>query len=97
MNISLEQIYLPSEDVVAREIGGEIIIIPLVSGIGDLDDELFTLNKTAQAIWNLLDGSRTLGQIVETLSEEYEGSEIAQDIKGLMNELLKRRMVVEAG
>ena len=30
---------VPSRDVVAREIEGDLIIVPLVSGIGDADDE----------------------------------------------------------
>ena len=29
-----------SQDVVAREIEGELIIVPLAAGIGDLEDEL---------------------------------------------------------
>jgi len=48
--LDLDAVYLPSEDIVAREIEGEIVIIPLVSGIGDMEDELYTLNETARAI-----------------------------------------------
>jgi hypothetical protein len=33
--IVLDAIYAPSEDVVAREIEGELIIVPLVAGIGE--------------------------------------------------------------
>ena len=56
--VSLEKIYMPSEDIVAREIEGEVIIVPLVAGIGDSDDELYTLNETGHAVWKLLDGTR---------------------------------------
>jgi hypothetical protein len=42
--ISLNAVLVPSEDVVTREIEGEIIIVPLVAGIGDLEDELVTIN-----------------------------------------------------
>ena len=34
---------------------GEIIIVPLVAGIGDMEDELFTLNDTVKASWGQLD------------------------------------------
>ena len=44
--LTLDMICAPSEDVVAREIEGEIVIVPLASGIGDMEDELFTLNET---------------------------------------------------
>ena len=49
--VDLDAIYAPSEDIVAREIEGELIIVPLVSGIGDMEDELYTMNETGRAIW----------------------------------------------
>ena len=60
MSITLENVYKPSGDVVAREIEGEIVIAPLVSGIGDMEDELFTLNDTGKAIWDKRNGRRRL-------------------------------------
>lgn len=94
----LDATYLPSEDIVVREIEGELIIVPLVSGIGDMEDELFTLNETGRAIWEKLDGTKTLRDIVGDLSSEYEASpgEIERDVIGLVEELLKRKIIVEA-
>ena len=88
--------YLPSEDIVVREIEGELIIVPLVSGIGDMEDELFTLNETGRAIWERLDGRKPLGDIVSELSSEYDASpgEIERDVIGLAEELLKRKILV---
>jgi hypothetical protein len=88
--------YLPSEDIVVREIEGELIIVPLVSGIGDMEDELFTLNETGRVIWEKLDGRKTLEDIVGELSSEYDASlgEIEKDVLGLVKELLKRKMLV---
>jgi hypothetical protein len=90
--------YLPSEDIVAREIEGELIIVPLVSGIGDMEDELFTLNETGRVIWEKLDGRKTLEDIVGEISSEYDASlgEIEKDVLGLVRELLKRKMLVAA-
>lgn len=97
MAISIDRIYTPSEDVVAREIEGELIIVPLVAGIGDMEDELFSLNETGKAIWDLLDGKRNLGQVTVELAENYESlqTEIEHDVLGLVEELVKRRMLVE--
>jgi len=44
VKISLDSAYAVSEDVVAREIEGQVIIVPLTAGIGDMEDELYTLN-----------------------------------------------------
>ena len=97
--VSLDNIYKPSEDVVARDIHGELIIVPITSGIGDLEDELFTLNETGRAIWDKLDGKKTLKKVAEELAKEFMAplEEIKQDILGLTQELLKRRMLVETG
>ena len=97
MTIDLDAFYVPSEDVVAREIEGELLIIPLVAGIGDLEDELYTLNDTGREIWKRLNGQNSLRMIVEDLSEVYRGpvDEISRDVCGLIEELAGRRMLVE--
>jgi hypothetical protein len=97
MAISAEDIYKPSDDIVAREIEGEVIIVPLVAGIGDMEDELFTLNDTGKAIWDKLDGARSLADVVAALETEYEAAEdgaIERDVLGLVAELVERRMLV---
>lgn len=69
--ITLGTICAPSEDVVARETEGELIVVPLVAGIGDAEDELYTLNETGKAIWSRLDGTRSLRQIASELPAEH--------------------------
>jgi len=95
--VSLDKFYMPSEDVVAREIEGELIIVPLVAGIGDMEDELFTMNETGKAIWDRLDGKKKLKDVLGELSVEFEApeEEIEQDLIGLVNELVRRRILVE--
>jgi hypothetical protein len=97
--VQLDSVYAVSQEVVAREIEGELIIVPLAAGIGDLEDELYTLNDSGKAVWALLDGGRSLKQVVQALSDEYEAplEEIEQDVLGLVGELARRRILVEAG
>jgi hypothetical protein len=94
--LTLDKICTPSEDVVAREIEGEMIIVPLIAGIGDMEDELYTLNDTGKAIWKKLDGFHTLAQIANELAEEYDATptEIERAVAGLVAELVRRKMVV---
>jgi coenzyme PQQ biosynthesis protein PqqD len=96
-NIHNDTVFTISEDVVAREIEGELIIVPLVAGIGDLEDELFTLNETGKAIWKQIDGKNNVETIIANLMQVYkaEREEIEQDVLGLVAELAKRKMVVE--
>lgn len=95
--VSLNNIYLPSQEVVVRDVQGEFIIIPITSGIADLEDEIFTLNETGRTIWERLDGKKSLKQLSEELSVEFEAPAqevIERDVLGLTEELLKRRMLV---
>ena len=94
--IDLDTVYTASEDIVTREIEEELIIVPLVSGIGD-EDDLFTLNETGRAIWDKLDGQKDLKSVIEELSAEFGAAdgEIAEDVTGFVEELLKRKLLIE--
>lgn len=92
----LETVYVPSEDIVARELDGELIIVPLTAGIGDMEDELYTLNDIGREVWKRLDGKTSVGSIIAALAQEYEAAEgeIATDVQGFVAELARRRMLV---
>jgi hypothetical protein len=60
IQMTMDAICAPSEDVVARMIEDELVIVPLVAGIGDMEDELYTMNETGKAIWSRLDGKKSL-------------------------------------
>jgi hypothetical protein len=95
--ITLDSIFIPSEDVVARVIEDELLLVPIASGIGDMEDELYTLNDTGADIWHRLDGQATLGQVAAGLAAEYQAplETVERDVLGLAAELAKRRMLVE--
>jgi hypothetical protein len=69
--VTLGTVCVPSEDVVAREVEGEIVIIPLFAGSGDAGDGLYALNATGHDVWQRLDGRATLGQVAAALAEEF--------------------------
>ncbi len=98
MSIAEADVYKISDEVVAREIEGELIIVPLSGGLGDMEDALYTLNETGRVIWTKLDGRRSVGDIVGELSTEFDADrgEIAADVVGLLDELKSRRMISAA-
>lgn len=95
ISITHETVCLHSDDVVSREIEGELIIVPIASGIGDLDDELYTLNESGREIWQRIDGRRTLGDIINQLASLFEAplETVTRDVIGLVDELARRRLV----
>ncbi len=88
---------IPKDDVVAREIHGEFIIVPVTAGIGDSNDDLFSMNKTGQTIWYNLNGKKSLKDNIDELSLKFEApaGEIEGDVLGFTKELLRRKMVIE--
>jgi hypothetical protein len=94
--VTLDDVVAASQDVVARRIEDELILVPLVGGIGDRDDELFSLNDTGMVIWDCLDGQRTLREVAAALADRFDdpGGEIEADVIGLVSELARRHMVV---
>ncbi|MFC1948012.1 PqqD family protein [Chloroflexota bacterium] len=97
MDIKMDAIYVPSEDIVAREIEGELIIVPLVAGIGSMADEIYTVNETAKVIWDQLDGKKDLREVTAELSKSYDAQsdEIYTEVLGFVEELVRRRILVE--
>jgi hypothetical protein len=95
--VHADAVYAPSEDVVAREIAGELVLVPLASGVGDIEDALYSLNETGRVIWDRLDGQMSLRGIAAELSQEYEApiEEIEADVMGLVQELFRRNMLIE--
>jgi hypothetical protein len=88
--VTLTTICKSSEAVVARDIEGDIIIVPLVAGIGNDDDELYTLNGTGKAIWQKLDGRRTVADVVDALAQEFAPrARIEEDVLGFCAEMTK--------
>lgn len=96
-DINLKMVFMLSNDIVVRDIEGEIIMVPITSGIGDMEDELYTVNKTGKEILEMYDGSRSLAQIAIALSTKFNVpiAEIEQDVLGFTKELVKRSMLVQ--
>ena len=54
------------------------------------------LNPTAAAVLELCDGERSVDEIVGTLSARYQGSDLRDDVQGLVDGLTQRGLVVDA-
>ncbi len=59
----LESVYIRSDAVVARMIGGETLAIPVRGGIGDLAS-IYRFNEIGTMIWNALAKPMNLQELV---------------------------------
>lgn len=89
-------VYVHSESLVTRDLAGEKIIVPVRGKVGDLNN-IYTLNAVANDIWNLLDGKRTISDIVTQLEQEYEidADTLASDVARTIGELSGEGLVRE--
>lgn len=98
VNAKLNSAYAFSEDLAARDIDDEFIIVPVGTVSGAMEDSLCRLNDIGRIIWELFDSRRTLKDIANELSVQFEAplSEIEKDVQEFANELLKRQMLIES-
>lgn len=68
--------YQRDPNVVAREIAGERILVPVRTQAADMAS-IYVLNETGARIWDLLDGQHSMSDIQEILVREYA---VAQEV-----------------
>jgi pyrroloquinoline quinone biosynthesis protein D len=54
------------------------------------------LNATAAEVLELCDGERSLGDIVGALATRYDGADLADDVRGLLDAMAQQGLVVDA-
>ena len=81
--------YEKDPSVVYREIAGEAILVPIRRNISDMES-IYTLDEVGADIWDLIDGERTAGNILDVLLGEYDvGAEVlSNDLAEFIQQLL---------
>lgn len=95
--IDINGVYQASEKVITREIEGDIIIVPIESGMVDIDDALYSLSDTGKIIWNLLGQQKNVSAVCSFLCDQYAAprDEIQRDVLELLGELLRLKLIVK--
>jgi hypothetical protein len=92
-----DQFYRKDPSIVARQIAGEMILVPIRQNVGDLES-IYLLNETALFAWQLLDGTRTLGDIRNQIIQEFDVDDLqaGQDLLELIADLERVGAVVKS-
>jgi Coenzyme PQQ synthesis protein D (PqqD) len=87
MNLT-DKVTIP-EQVMARQVGEETVILDLASGT------YFGLDPVGARIWQLLTEGRTLVEVCETILAEYEVTreDIERDVLSLAEELHAKQLI----
>lgn len=96
MSVEGKRVLRRSADVVCRQVGPESILVPVRGTVGNLDF-VYTLSPVAARIWSLLDGAKTLDEVIDAVCSEYEvDRETAMaDVAELLSSLEEAKLVAE--
>jgi hypothetical protein len=85
----LEAVFARSARIVARRVGRDRVLVPLVARCRDVR-ALYSLNPVAAFIWDQMNGRRRGRAIVQALVARFdvEGARAARDYRALVGELL---------
>lgn len=90
MNLT-DKVTIPAQ-VMARQVGEETVILDLASGT------YFGLDPVGARVWQLMGEGKTLGEICDTMLDEYEVTRDAleRDVIELAQELSAQGLIVPA-
>ena len=85
---STEPSFVRSQSVVARLVGGEMLIVPIRSKVGDLAS-IYSFNGTGSLIWKLLDSPKTVTELATVVAQEYavEPAQAERDVTDFVSEM----------
>src|SRR5215469_7146272 len=86
--------FIRNQDVVSRQIDGELIIVPVRRGAGDMNS-LYTLNPVGSVLWEFMAQEHSLSEMVQRVCEEFDvtAAQAKADIEGFLESLLQEHLV----
>jgi hypothetical protein len=67
----LNSVYSHSPSIVTRKTGTEYVLVPIANNIADMNS-VYTLNDTGAFIWDLIDGKKSMKDLIRAVVAEYE-------------------------
>ncbi len=85
-----------SPDIVSRQIDDQAMLIPIYR-TSEEANYIYTLNKAALKIWDLIDGKRTLKDIRKAILKKFDTTEEETDkkLQVLLEDLRKIKAIEE--
>ena len=90
----MDTILRKSENIVFRKIENEYILVPIVASAADVES-IFNLNETGAAVWERLDGTKKLSDIIAEIKAEYEGecTQIENDVMAFVKGMVEAKLI----
>ena len=90
----LDKAFVKDDNLLARNIAGETLIVPLRNSVGDLNS-IYTLNDVGARVWQLIDGRRSVSQIASVINTEYDvaSGDAAADVLELLDSMAEAGLI----
>lgn len=72
--MNLETVLTKSPSMVTRKTGSEYVLVPVSDNIADMNS-VYTLNETGAFLWELIDGRKSVKDLIESLINEYDADQ----------------------
>lgn len=86
-------VFRKNKDMVTRLIDDETILLPIYKTSEEINC-IYTLNKIASQVWELIDGKKTLGEIKKIILKRFDTT--PEEVDKEMTKLLKDLKEVKA-
>ncbi|MDP6525610.1 MAG: PqqD family protein [Kiritimatiellia bacterium] len=86
-----------ADNVIARHIADETLLVPIRGKLVDMQ-KLYALDSTAEFIWKVIDGEKSLADIRDAVVAEFDVAEeqAEHDLHEFVDALLREGMAIEA-
>ena len=86
--------FIRNREVVSRQIEGELVIVPIRRGVGDLNS-LYTLNSVGSILWEFMTESHSVPEMVNRVCDEFEvtSMQAQTDIQEFLGSMLEEKLI----
>jgi hypothetical protein len=91
-----ERLPAPAKGVIARNVGGETLLVPTRVDVAAFDS-VYLLSKVGAFLWQQLDGTRDRDELCRLVRERYDvptGRDVGADVDSFLGELDRRGLLV---
>ena len=84
-----------ADGFVSRVFGDETVVVPVRAGVANLE-KIFTMNAVGSTIWQAIDGTATMQELVGRVVREYAvtEAEASADVSAFVDLLASKGLVV---
>ena len=97
VSVAADARFIRNREVVSRQIEGELVIVPIRRGVGDLNS-LYTLNSVGSILWEFMTEGHTVPEMVNRICDEFEvtSMQAQADIQEFLGSMLEEKLIQPA-